>query len=123
MTDLPTVIQDNFSGGFPYYDRQGNPIGMWEWSRLFGDLHYKRIARVSVRGVRVSTVWLGLDHGWCNSAPLIFETMCFVQRRDRHKHWDAVDYCERYSTEIEARLGHERVVNRLRARGSAARLW
>lgn len=52
-------------------------------------------------GARVSTVWLGLDHGFGNAKPLIFETMVF----DRHGH-DV--YQARYSTEEEARIGHER---------------
>lgn len=119
MTELPRVIEDNLGGGM-YFDRLGSSIDMWEWAERFGDWKYKRIAFARVGRIQVSTVWLGLDLGFSGGPPLIFKTMCFpVRRRDQHKEWPSNNYQARYSTEQAARLGHERIVNQLRARGAA----
>ena len=49
----------------------------------------------------VSTVFLGIDHGWGDEgAPLLYETMIFGGPRDQ-------GYQERYSTLEEALAGHE----------------
>jgi hypothetical protein len=53
--------------------------------------------------VRVSTVFLGLDHNFFGSKPpIFFETMAFVG--------DDTVGCERYSTWAEAEAGHVRWV-------------
>jgi hypothetical protein len=53
--------------------------------------------------VRVSTVFLGLDHNHFGAGPpALFETMVFVNGR-------GVD-CEQYSTWAEAEQGHENAV-------------
>lgn len=53
--------------------------------------------------VRVSTVFLGLDHRFGdNGPPLVFETMIFGGPQD--------SYQERYSTWEEAEAGHDRAV-------------
>ena len=60
-------------------------------------------------GKWISTIWLGLDHGFYNGPhpegpALIFETMVFTSKES------LVDVeCERYSTEEEAVAGHERI--------------
>lgn len=53
-------------------------------------------------GIEVSTVFLGLDHGWGDGPPILFETMTFGGPHDGD--------CERYSTWNEAVVGHERAV-------------
>lgn len=90
-----------------WFDRDGKPLEMLEWARLFENLEYKRVARDELtNGCLVSTVWLGLNHGY-GGPPLIFETMVF--RPD-----DGVDGgdMERYSTEAEARAGHDAMVKK-----------
>lgn len=69
------------------------------------DMDYKVVAQETLdTGYWVSTVWLGLDHNFLRGGPpLIFETMVFM---DRGECRETVD-CERYSTEDEARHGHE----------------
>lgn len=52
--------------------------------------------------VRVSTVFLGLDHSWTEDEVLLFETMIFGGEHD--------EYCERYSTWEDAEAGHQRAV-------------
>jgi len=76
----------------------------------------KRIVLLERIGrVRVSTVWLGLDHGlgWSDE-PLIFETMIFGGNHD--------GYQERYSTEEEARAGHQRAVELVKESSTAVSL-
>lgn len=52
--------------------------------------------------VRVSTVFLGLDHNLFGGRPLWFETMVFGGEHDHHQ--------ERYTTWEEAEAGHKWVV-------------
>jgi hypothetical protein len=80
----------------------------------------RHIGRTRIARCYVSTVWLGLDHSFDDGPPLIFETMIFVPRlKDRSRPSSPDCWTERYSTQDQARLGHERVVNRLRSRGFA----
>ena len=73
-------------------------LAWWAWWFEKADRH----VRESIQGdVRVSTVFLGLDHGFRGRKEL-FETMVFVNG-------SSVD-CERYSTWDEAEAGHQRWV-------------
>lgn len=96
-----------------YYDREGKQIDAREWVRLFKSDEYKRVALDAVGPVRVSTVWLGLDHSFNgDSAPLIFETMVFEGDSDGD--------CERYTTLTEAQRGHEAMLAKVRSAGQGA---
>lgn len=94
-----------------YYDRHGQPITFDRYLELLRDDEpdraYSRIALDDVGDVRVSTVWLGLDHGWGTERPVIFETMVFGGPLDEE--------VVRYSTESEARAGHAAMVQRVKA--------
>jgi len=91
-----------------YYDRAGNPITMEEWDKGFELPHDERekLLRVALteiaEDIRVSTVWLGLDHNGLGGPPHIFETMVFGGPLDGEQ-W-------RYSTEAAAIRGHGQVV-------------
>lgn len=91
------------------YDREGKPIGMRDWGRLLGDREYRVVAKDTVGAYEVSTVWLGVDHGFSGGPPVIFETMVFGAG-----HPGDLD-CWRYCTEAEAQRGHAEVVLLLRA--------
>lgn len=52
--------------------------------------------------VRVSTIFLCIDHGWGEGPPIIFETMVFGGPLDQEQ-W-------RYSTEAQALAGHARAI-------------
>jgi hypothetical protein len=108
-----------------FYDRQGQRIDLMTWARHVEDRQYSVVAQHWVRGWMVSTVWLGLDHGFgMTPVPLIFETMIFapkdatVGREDWETGGDAsgtapVDldqYQERYPTEEAAQAGHDRAL-------------
>lgn len=64
----------------------------------------KHINDTTIEGVRISTVFSGLDHGYYdikskNHKPIVFETMVFGGFHD--------GYCNRYSTWNEAAAGHK----------------
>ena len=54
--------------------------------------------------VRVSTVFLGLDHSWRSDKPVLWETMIFGGKHDQA-------YQERYSSYEDAIAGHQRAIN------------
>lgn len=99
-----------------YFDRQGKAIGFGDWAALRhreheGDFSYKFVALDKINGVRVSTVWVGLDMGLMGR-PLIFETMVFDDDADMAPF---EDFTRRYATEEEAHAGHELAVAKLRS--------
>lgn len=82
-----------------------------EWARMFGDTERRRVAHdILSDKVRVSTVFLGLDHSWGGGPPLLWETMIFGGPHD--------EYQERYSTYADAVAGHARAL--ALARGETA---
>lgn len=105
-----------------YYRRDGKPCDLMTWALLLENIPYKRVAETILDdGTRISTVWLGLDHGFSlrdDAPPIIFETMVFSpgtktmefagHHREVHESWD----CLRYSTEAEAIIGHDQVVRK-----------
>jgi hypothetical protein len=96
--------------GILYYDMDGNPLSMEEWSAYYG--HNRHVGETYVRRRHktyyVSTVWLGLDHGWGDGPPVIFETMVF-ERGD----FSDLDM-DRYATKEQAKAGHRRMVAAVR---------
>ena len=86
------------------YDKRGNKISSIEVGKLHSDMHYRIIGNTQVNGLNVSTVWLGIDHGYDGGDPIIFETMIFPEGE-----WGE-EYCERYTTEGDAALGHLKAV-------------
>lgn len=73
----------------------------------------RRVSRDYVRGqYLVSTVFLGLDHGY-GTRPRWFETMVFRNWRELH--------ATRYETYLSALDGHELIVHELTARVGWAR--
>lgn len=82
-----------------YFDRQGRPITPDRWIELFDDRSYQVVVQEEKDEVRVSTIWLGLDHSFgLGGPPLIFETMIFGGTRDGDQ-W-------RYESEEGALSGH-----------------
>lgn len=104
-----------------YYNRQGQPIEMMEWSLLLHTPGYKRVALTEVcEGIEVSTVWLGLDHDFFgHGPPLIFETMIFVTLDEPIEAFGRIISREgtetyRYSTENQAQAHHDQLVAELK---------
>ena len=71
-----------------------------EWAKWYQDCD-RIVARDKKNGIRVSTVFLGIDHN-CEETgePVLFETMIFGGEHD--------EYQDRYSTWEEAEAGHEK---------------
>jgi len=79
-----------------------------EWAEGFqaGRKGWERMAFTKVYGVKVSTVFLGLDHNYEQiGPPIVFETMVFGGPLDREQ--------IRYATADEALVGHEAMVERV----------
>lgn len=99
------------------FDRQfveidGKPVRVGDVLRAAGAVFSvdRRVAldefEVDGEVVRVSTVFLGLDHQFGEGAPLVYETMVFGA---------ADDYQARWSTREQAEIGHRALVERLKA--------
>lgn len=89
-----------------YYDRQGNPAALEDWAAA-SERADRHVGDTTIGDdVRVSTVFLGLDHNWGVGPPHIFETMVFGGDLDEE--------CVRYSTEAQALAGHDEMVARVR---------
>lgn len=76
------------------------------WSKWYQTAN-RRVASTFISDdVRVSTVFLAMDHNWHGGEKILFETMVFGGRYD--------DYQERYHTWDEAEEGHKRIVEMVR---------
>lgn len=77
-----------------------------KWAQWFEGAD-RGVALDELDGVRVSTVFLGLDHNFSLAGPpLLFETMVFGGKYDQEQ--------ERYSTWETALQGHNRIVEMVR---------
>ena len=79
---------------------------IYRWS-LWMETADRSVARETVNGYDVSTVFLGMDHAFGGDVPILFETMVFGDG-------DIDQYQERYSTYNEAVAGHQRIVDAIR---------
>jgi hypothetical protein len=84
-----------------------NPDDLRRWGAfMFGEFFERRVVgkdeftdKETSESVEVSTVFLGLDHGYgMTERPILWETMIFGGAHDEN--------CERYSTWEEAKRGH-----------------
>jgi hypothetical protein len=94
------------------FDREGKPVDdIVAWGLLRDDRAYAQLCDDDVNGVRVSTVWLGIDVGAKidGRVPRIFETAIF----DRAGH---VTQTRSYCTEPEARKGHAEALDYVRTK-------
>lgn len=81
------------------------------WAQWMEDPSNRKVAFTDVRGLEVSTVFLGIDSGFRlnrrNKAPILFETMVFNQTGA------LLNVQRRYSTWDEAETGHNAIVQAL----------
>lgn len=83
------------------------PATHTEWAAMFEDIDSRRVGHDTVGDVSVSTVFLGMDHGF-GRMPELFETMTFGGTCDQI-------LVARYPTWESAARGHRVTVTRLRA--------
>ena len=85
-------------------NEQGGPVeaaSALEGAKAFDDPR-RIVAQQEIGNVRVSTIFLGLDHGFGEGPPLLWETMIFGGTHDKDQ-W-------RYSSRADAVAGHEAAV-------------
>ena len=88
-------------------------VDQHEWSLWFerGDRQVS-LSPIKARGVtyRISTVFLGIDHGYgfAQDVPLLFETMVFIDDGSDEDPW--ADYQVRSRSYIEAKKVHDMLV-------------
>jgi len=114
-------------------ERQPVECGLMRWARWMQDEQRSKgiVGSTKTELYRVSTVFLGLDHGWGRGPPVLFETMVFDKQRSIvewhdvlvsiHKSVDEDDFFHRYSTWDEAEAGHKTLVRRIRRAEAAAK--
>lgn len=88
---------------------EGEPVecDFLAWLQWFENGEARVLRQDQVGSFKVSTVFLGVDHGWGDGPPLLWETMIF----DDRTHAEAFDgYQERYSSRRAALDGHHRAV-------------
>lgn len=70
-----------------YYVLKGKEVveteDLFEWGRMFENQESRRVARTGDDDHFVSTVFLGIDHGFGEGPPLIFETMAFLNGEEQ----------------------------------------
>ena len=76
-----------------------------KWAEWF-EVADRTVARTKIGVVKISTVFLGLDHQFSGGKPLLFETLVFGGELDGEM--------DRYSTWDEALNGHEKMVERVK---------
>ena len=65
---------------------------------------YDELKDLNGDDVRVSTVFLGLDHAYNSGKPILWETMIFGGEHDQ-------SYQERYTSYEQAIKGHQKAIN------------
>lgn len=104
--------------------REVMPCDLMTWARWFevasrtpGGRH---VADDTVGNLRVSTVFLGLNHSFLDDGrPLLFETMVFALEDGRGAEAEGFDM-QRYSTYDEAEAGHAATLSAVRAANRGA---
>lgn len=86
-------------------DKHPVPVDMLQAAKWLSEINNKRIAFTEIRGIQISTVFLGLDHSFMSDIPVLFETMVFGGTLDNEG--------ERYYTYQEAEEGHKRMCERV----------
>lgn len=76
-----------------------------EWARTFEDRN-RYVALDRVGDVKISTVFLGFNHAFGESIPILFETMVFGGALDETQ--------QRYAMWELAEVGHREIVERVK---------
>ena len=63
-------------------NEKGEPVvepDIKKWGEFFSKSDKRRVANETIDGVRISTVFLGIDHSYDGGCPLLWETMTFCE--------------------------------------------
>lgn len=96
-----------------YYvlDDAGEPVqvpDLMSWGRLVGSNRNRHVGDDMIGEVRVSTVFLAIDHSFMGGEPILWETMTFGPEPWDERQW-------RYHTRAAALAGHAAVVEAVRS--------
>ena len=86
-------------------DESGNPVvepDLMKWGHWMGTGNRHIALDRLAEGVKISTLFLGVDYNFGEGPPILFETMIFGGEHDQ--------YQERYETREQALEGHKRAV-------------
>jgi len=86
--------------------REPKPADLMTWGKWF-ETAERHVDDTWIGNVRISTVFLGLDHSFSEGSPLLFETLVFGG--------ELADEMERYETYEQAEDGHKKMVARVEA--------
>jgi hypothetical protein len=91
-------------------DEAGNPQlepNLMTWARWFENSQNRVVKQDMIGDVKVSTVFLGLNHNFgLDGPPVLWETMIFGGEHD--------DYQDRYTTHEDALKGHQAAIELVR---------
>jgi len=90
-------------------DANGDPVeaGLIEWASWYEEAD-RVIAKTDIRkNKKVSTVFLGLDYGFGNGKPVLWETMILSDDADN-------GWTERYTSKADAIAGHNKIVSEMK---------
>lgn len=110
MTNTNETTDPVFHGRYILND-EGNPVpepDLMKWAQWIESYPDRQIGRITINGIFVSTVFLGLDHAFLEDKPILWETMQFNGKQD--------EWMERYSTREEAIKGHNDTCESVRKR-------
>ncbi len=85
-----------------------------KWGKWF-ETTERHVADTVIDDLRVSTVFLGIDHGWNERKPILFETAIF-------QNGEVIDMA-RYATWEEAEKGHNNMCAELKTKLELASLY
>ena len=90
--------------------RDGKPVpatDLMEWAKWYETANQeRRVAETLIGDMRVSTVFLALDHSFGEGAPILWETLVFGGPLDGEM--------ERYAFREDAEAGHAAMVERVK---------
>jgi hypothetical protein len=100
-----------FAGEHFILDDEHQPVlvDLMTWAYWFERIENRIVDWTQISSeAHVSTVFLGIDHNFGPGPRIMFETMVFGGPED--------GYQQRYSTWDDAKMGHEAIVRKLRAK-------
>lgn len=96
------------------------PVDLLTWAHWLESAPPERVVALTTVGDHeVSTVFLGLDHGWSDGPPVLFETMIFTREKrlspiTNSMIRDSLEYQTRCCTYAEAVAMHDAAIGWLR---------
>lgn len=93
-------------------DEEGNAVpehDLLKWAAWFEDATNRVVAKDSFGKIKVSTVFLGLDHSFDEGEPILWETMVFGGELDQEM--------DRYGSLEDAKEGHKKMCELVKENG------